>query len=109
MSNEQAIENKINEKGLNAPRLTPAHIDASIVSAEYWNPKDTTLTVCALTLQNGTHVVGESACVSPENFDIAIGKEIAFNNARSKVWLLEGYLLKEKLYRKQVESYQGGN
>ena len=29
---EQAIEKEIHEKGLNAPRLTPAHIDAQILA-----------------------------------------------------------------------------
>jgi hypothetical protein len=57
----------------------------------------TTLTVCALTLRNGFHVVGESAAASPENFDAEIGKKIARDNARSKIWALEGYLLRSKL------------
>lgn len=60
-----------------------------------------TLTFCVLTLENGFTVTGESACVSPENFDAEIGKKIAFQNAREKIWLLEGYLLKERLYQQQ--------
>ena len=52
---------------------------------------------CILTLENGFTVTGESACASPENFDAEIGKKIAYDNAREKIWLLEGYLLKEKL------------
>lgn len=95
--NEQVIESTIQAKGLNAPRLKPSDIDLVIVGAQYWQPEGTTLTVCALNLANGTNVVGESACVSPENFDAEIGKEIAFKNAREKVWALEGYLLKQKL------------
>lgn len=31
MRDEQAIEKEIQSKGLNAPRLSPAHIDAQIV------------------------------------------------------------------------------
>jgi hypothetical protein len=58
---------------------------------------NTTLTVCALTLKNGFHVVGESAAASPENFDQEIGRKIARDNARSKIWALEGYLLRSKL------------
>lgn len=98
--NEQFIEKEIQEKGLNAPRLTPALIDGAILSAQYWQPEGTTLTVCALTLKNGTHVVGESACVSPENFNAEIGRKIAHDNAREKIWALEGYLLKQKLFNK---------
>jgi len=96
---EQAIENEIQAKGLNAPRLNPAHIDATIASEQYHVFGGTTLTVCCLTLQNGFTVTGESAAASPENFDVEIGRKIARQNAREKIWPLEGYLLKEKLAR----------
>lgn len=94
---EQAIENEIQEKGLNAPRLNPAHIDAQIADEDYHVFAGTTLTVCCLTLRNGFTVTGESAAASPENFDVEIGRKIARQNAREKIWVLEGYLLKEKL------------
>jgi hypothetical protein len=97
MSDEGAIEKQIQDKGLNAPRLNPAHIDATIASAAYYVFPDTTLTVCCLTLRNGFHVTGESAAASPENFDRAIGEQIAYRNARDKIWSLEGYLLRERL------------
>ena len=97
MSNEQQIEQEIKDKGLNAPRLTPESIDAVIVGEDYHVFTGTTLTVCALKLKNGFVVTGESAAASPENFDAEIGKKIARQNAREKIWMLEGYLLKEKL------------
>lgn len=55
------------------------------------------LTFCVLVLRNGFTVTGESACASPENFDPQIGRDIAFRNAREKIWPLEGYLLKQRL------------
>lgn len=55
------------------------------------------LTFCVLVLRNGFTVTGESACASSENFDPEIGRKIAFDNARGKIWMLEGYLLKERL------------
>ena len=94
---EQAIEKEIQEKGLNAPRLTPALIDAAIEKEQYHVFEDSCLTVCCLTLRNGFTVTGESACASPENFDAEIGQKIARSNAREKIWPLEGYLLKQKL------------
>lgn len=94
---ETEIENEIQSKGLNAPRLTPDLIDATIVSEQYHVFPATTMTVCALTLRNGYIVTGESAAASPENFDEAIGRKIARENARNKIWMLEGYLLREKL------------
>ena len=94
---EGSIEQEIQNKGLNAPRLTPADIDASIVGENYHVFPGTTLTICMLTLRNGYHVTGESAAASPENFDAVIGKKIARDNARNKIWALEGYLLRSKL------------
>jgi len=94
---EQAIESEIQRKGLNAPRLNPAHIDAQIKSEAYHVFPGTTLTVSALTLANGFHVVGESAAASPENFDAELGRKIARDNARNKIWALEGYLLRSRL------------
>lgn len=96
-ASEASIEAEIQTKGLNAPRLTPALIDAAIVGEDYHVFPGTTMTICALKLRNGYVVIGESAAASPENFDEAIGKRIARDNARNKIWSLEGYLLRTKL------------
>lgn len=98
MNNEQKIEKEIQDKCLNAPRLTPKLIDSKIKKVDYHVFSDSCLTVCCLTLLNGFTVTGESACASPANFNQEIGEKIAFENARSKVWQLEGYLLKQKLH-----------
>lgn len=95
---ESEIEIYLEETGKSAPRLTPDLIDSVIINADYHVFPDGPLTVCALTLKNGFIVTGESAAASPENFDPDLGKQIAFTKARDKIWLLEGYLLKEKLY-----------
>lgn len=97
MTNEAAIETEIQRKGLNAPRITPQHIDDQIVAGDYHVFPGTTVTVCCLTLRNGYTVIGESACASPENFDAELGRKIAHDNARNKIWALEGYLLRSKL------------
>ena len=99
---ELQIEKEIQAKGLNAPRLTPDLIDAAIVGEDYHVYPGTMLTVCCLTLRNGFTVTGESACASPENFNAEIGQKIARGNARDKIWALEGYLLKEKLFKGEV-------
>ena len=96
MSDEK-IEQAIRGKGLNAPRLTPESVEGVIVDEQYHVFDGSCLTVCALTLRNGFSVVGESACASPENFDAEIGREIARVTAKEKIWMLEGYLLKERL------------
>ena len=111
MSNsEQQIEQEIQDKGLNAPRLTPDHIDAQITGEQYFVFPGTTVTICLLTLVNGFTVTGESACASPENFNEEIGRKIARDQARDKIWLLEGYLLKEKLHSgKEFNAASGDN
>lgn len=94
-----------------APRVTPADIEANIVSTYYhspatagqqcWEGPDSaalnTLTFCVLVLRNGFTVTGESACASPENFNAEIGKQIARENAVQKMWPLMGYELRTKL------------
>lgn len=52
------------------------------------------MTVCCLTLKSGFAVIGESACINPDDFDQAIGREIARANAIDKLWQLEGYRIK---------------
>ncbi len=113
MSND--IEQEIVEKGLITPRVTLNHIEGLILSEYYFTadqgvsgvnlrgtkivPHESLqlLTFCVLVLENGFTVTGESACASFENFNDEIGRKIARKNAIDKIWVLEGYLLKNKL------------
>ena len=95
--NDKAIEQEIQDKGLNAPSLTPELIASKISDTQYHVFPGTCLTVCCMTLVNGFAVTGESACISPGNFDIEKGQKIAFEQAKRKIWMLEGYLLKQSL------------
>ncbi|EFO1572594.1 TPA: hypothetical protein KBW41_000990 [Escherichia coli] len=116
--NDQQIEKEIVEKGKTAPRVTPERIEAVISGEFYFTGADgyrssplwlkqeepepapqslELLTFCVLVLKNGFTVTGDSACASPENFDAEIGRKIARQNAVNKIWMLEGYLLKQKL------------
>lgn len=94
---DSQIEKEIKEKDLTAPRVTPEHLESVIVSEQYHVFAGTTFTACLLTLKNGYTVLGESACASPENFNAELGRKIARENAKNKIWSLEGYLLREKL------------
>lgn len=120
---DKDIEQEVQAKGKTAPRVTLTHIE-SVISAEHYftaadgvagkyagtakrYPPDGTvtqslqlLTFCVIQLSNGFTVTGESACASPENFDADIGRKIARENAIQKIWMLEGYLLKQKLSEK---------
>jgi hypothetical protein len=96
-----SIETECVVKNLNAPRITPARIE-QVIAGEYFHvPPGTTLTLCVLTLANGFTVVGESACASPENFNAELGRSIARDNAKNKIWALEGYALRSALQASQ--------
>lgn len=96
MINEIELEKELKAKA-KAPRVTSEHVDSVIVSEQYYVFPNSTLTICALTLKNGFIVTGESAAASPENFDKEIGRRIARDNARNKIWSLEGYVLRNQL------------
>ena len=95
---EDQVEQEVINRGLSAPRVTVAQIDSLIVDEHYYVFPDTTVTVCLLELRNGFNVTGTSACASIENFDEELGRRIARDDARDKIWMLEGYLLKQRLY-----------
>ena len=116
MNSIDKVEQEIQAKGLTAPRITPADIEANIVSEHYFTAAQgvygagsatnsnteslSLLTFCVLVLRNGFTVTGESACASSENFDAGIGRKIARNEAVGKIWPLMGYELKTKLAKK---------
>lgn len=93
----ESTEQMIQDRNLNAPRLTPTLIEDTIVKVEFHKLTEV-LTVCVLTLRNGFTVTGESACASPENYNQEIGEKVARENAFDKIWVLEGYLLKQLLW-----------
>lgn len=119
MSDNQ-IEQEIQAKGLTAPRVTPADIEANIASEHYFTAGDAVfpgdviassdaptyetlrlLTFCVLVLRNGFTVTGESACASPENFDAELGRKIARQNAVAKIWPLLGFRLRDTLHNER--------
>ena len=122
---DREFEQMLQDKGLNAPRITPDLVQANIKSVHYFtalqgsrcavmdyvveeppftdpqppalDPALGLLTFCVLVLQNGFTVTGESACASPENFDAEAGRIAARRNAENKIWPLMGYELKCRL------------
>ncbi|WP_408581650.1 Gp49 family protein [Burkholderia cenocepacia] len=117
LRDDDAIEREIQAKGKIAARVTPQDIEELIAETHYFTAEDGVYgasiidgtessgtlalslpTFCVLVLRNGFTVTGESACASPENFDAEIGRKVARANAVQKIWPLEGYLLKQRLY-----------
>ena len=79
-------------------RITPERLEEVIVSEEYFQPEGTSLTICVLTLENGFNVTGESASASLANFDAELGRKLSRVKAKEKIWQLEGYLLRQRMY-----------
>jgi len=83
-------------------KLTPEAIESVIVSTSYTRLGESTATVCQLTLKNGFVVEGISHCADPANFNQEEGEKWARKQAFEKIWDLEGYLLKERLFQKEA-------
>ena len=105
-TSEAAIEREIQAKGLTAPRLSPADLDANIVHTEIVKHVSLTgqvLRWAVLTTRNGFAVVGKpSVAVSPANDNAEIGEKVAVDNSRTEMWPLMGYALKQALWEKDV-------
>ncbi|WP_418131447.1 Gp49 family protein [Variovorax sp. 278MFTsu5.1] len=123
-SQDAADEAQIASKGLNAPRVTPADIEAAIVSESYFTAADgvraaseskpgasllpeyvtfnksplSCVTICVLVLRNGTKIVGvNTGPVSSDNFCADLGRQYARQHAVDQVWPLLGYALRDQL------------
>lgn len=83
----------INEElGTSAPSIGAKMVDDFI--AETWTTTlgDKTAVVRAV-LRNGFEIVESSSCVSLENYDEDMGREICMEKIKDKVWMLLGFLL----------------
>ena len=105
-SNDQAnvmsedIQDLIESKNLNAPRVKPADLDYAIdplCAPQYHVFPGTTVTVCCLRTRNGYQLVGKAAAASEENFDAEIGRKVAYKDAKEQLWPLLGYALCEHI------------
>ena len=92
------IEAEIVAKGLTAPRVTPDMISRVIHDSAFHFVPDTQITVCVITLTNGTKLLGYNyGSIDPDDQDWEQGRNSAYNMAREKIWELEGYALRERL------------
>lgn len=79
-------------------RVTPDMVTSAILSVAHHILPDTQITVCVLTLTNGTKLLGYNyGSIDPAAQDWEQGLQAAYNMAREKIWELEGYALRERL------------
>lgn len=81
--------------------LTLEDINNVIIDKKFTVLEDGRTTICNLYLKNGFTVRGEASCVDIKNYNKEIGEMIAYSKASDKVWLLEGYLLKQRMYEQE--------
>lgn len=75
-----------------APSVSPGMVEDFI--RETWTETlGEKTTVVRAVLRNGFEIVESSSCVSPENYDEAMGRDICLEKIRDRVWELLGFLL----------------
>lgn len=104
------LDERLQELGANAPRLSPSDLSDSVSNIEivkHVSASGSILRWAVITLYNGFSVTGEpSVCVSPENDREETGEKICIENAKRKLWPLLGFRLKDQLYRDSLEKKQ---
>ena len=66
--------------------VTTENVDEAIDTFNYHHFPGTTVTVCCITLINGFTIIGQGACVNPDNFDPKLGMELALDDAKQQVY-----------------------
>lgn len=80
-----------------APSISQQMVDDFILETWTQTMGDKTTVVRAL-LRNGFEIVESSACVSAENYDEKLGREICLGKIKDKVWFLLGFLLQTAVH-----------
>lgn len=93
-----------------APRVALADIEAAIaerydllgdqaIRAVFERGADSlsVLSICILVMRNGFTVIGKSAPASPQNFNVALGRKLAYEDAVRQLWPLMGYALRDRM------------
>lgn len=80
-----------------APSVSPGMVEDFL--QETWTETlGEKTTVVRAVLRNGFEIVESSSCVSPENYDEAMGRDICLEKIRDRVWELLGFLLQTAVH-----------
>lgn len=79
------------------PSISQEMVDNFILETWTQTAGDKTTIVRAL-LRNGFELVEASSCVSPENYDEKMGRDICMRKIRDRVWYLLGFLLQTAVH-----------
>lgn len=95
-----------------APRVSLADIEGDIQDKFFVNASDAVeaeygalppqtplavLTLCFVVMRNGFTVIGKSAPASAANFNVDLGRKLAYEDAVRQLWPLMGFALRDRL------------
>lgn len=85
--------------------ITPEHVESLIKYEDYEEWPGSKTTICVLKLLNGTTVVGVNyGAVDEARHSSALGQCEARKQAIDKVFELEGYLLRQRLFEQSNDA-----
>lgn len=97
-------------EGRTAPRVSLMDIKEAIASECYFTAGQACaalaipaaaalnlLTICLIVMSNGFTIIGKSAPASADNFDEALGRKLAYEDAVRQIWPLMGFSLRDRL------------
>ena len=79
------------------PSISQEMVDRFILETWTQTAGEKTTIVRAM-LRNGFEIVEASSCVSKENYDEEIGRNICMKKIKDKVWMLLGFLLQTAVH-----------
>lgn len=80
-------------------QVTPEFVDSMIKEKSFVLQPCKTVMVCTLMLHNGFRLFGYNTCLDVTKFDLKMGEEYSFNEARNQVFSYAAYQLLEDHYR----------
>jgi hypothetical protein len=90
-----------------APRVSLADIESAIAqrfdttaadAVQSVDPQLKILSLCIVVMRNGFTIIGKSAPASPENFNAAYGRKLAYEDCIRQIWPLMGFALRDRLH-----------
>lgn len=95
-------QRRLYDDGYTDMRTIPPEIQKKITSVEY--VYHGLITICFIKMENGFVATGQSAAAHPGLFNKEKGEQNAHRDCLSKIFLLEGYLLRQKLFEQTGEA-----
>ena len=77
-------------------KLTKEYLESQIKDVQYIETVPNKCVHCVITVHNGYTFHGDAGVIDSTNFDLSIGKKVAYDNAFEKMWSIYGFIIQEK-------------